>query len=252
MSPTGTLSLFRKTTLPLRLLYGRRSTIILHTLDTRFRLPRYPSIYASPPSDILLLDTPSALEVHIGAVRRAVTGKYREAHASVQGVVTQWIGVENRVEHRIKSLLPPDERLIPGTLYAAIAFLAGAILARHRALPIRLLPPALFVPTFAHFLPRTSANVRAYASELEDTHLPSMAEKHEVGKAHAGMAWARVVEGGRSAGEGVRGGVLGALERAPGATGLKLRVALGVMREMEGKVEENKVEVEEKAKERVV
>jgi organizing structure protein 2 len=165
-----------------------------------------------------------------------VTGKYREAHASVQGVVTQWIGVENQVERascafpslnkliltflrppprspldRIKSLLPPDERLIPGTLYAAIAFLTGAfltgaILARHRALPVRLLPPALFVPTFSHFLPRTSANIRA--SELEDTHLPSMGEKHEVGKVHAGMAWARVVEGGRSTGEGVRGEVL--------------------------------------------
>jgi organizing structure protein 2 len=59
-----------------------------------------------------------------------------------------------------------------------------------------------------------------------------MAEKHEVGKAHAGMAWARVVEGGRCAGVGVRGGVLGALERVHGATGLKLMEALGVVREM--------------------
>ncbi|KAJ7851066.1 apolipo protein O-domain-containing protein [Mycena olivaceomarginata] len=192
--------------------------MVARTLSGSFSRP---SIDASLPSDILLLDTPSALEAHIATVRRAVTGKYREAHASVQGVVTQWIGVENRVEHRIKSLLPPDERLIPGTLYAAIALLTGAILARHRALPIRLLlPPALFVPTFAHFLPRTSANIRA--SELEDTHLPSMAEKHE---------------GGRSAGEGVRGGVLGARERVQGATGLKLREALGVVRERKGKLE---------------
>ncbi|KAF7350235.1 MICOS complex subunit [Mycena venus] len=227
-----------------------------------------PSIYASPPSEILLLDAPSALEAHIGTVRRAVTGKYREAHASVQGVVTQWIGVENRVEHRIKSLLPPDERLVPGTLYAAVAFLTGAILARHRALPIRLLlPPALFVPTFAHFLPRTSSNIRAYASELEEHYAPGVAEKHEIGKAHAGMAWARLVEGGRGVGEGVKGGVLAAVEKVQGATGLKLREALGVVKEMEGKVErvveekiedlerkveETKVEVEEKAKERVV
>ncbi|KAJ7870733.1 hypothetical protein B0H14DRAFT_3083859 [Mycena olivaceomarginata] len=183
--------------------------MVARTLSGSFSRP---SIYASPPSDILLLDTPSALEAHIATVRRAVTGKYREAHASVQGVVTQWIGVENRVEHRIKSL-PPDERLIPGTLYAAIAFLTGAIFARHRALSIRLfLPPALF---------------------LEDTHLPSMAEKHEVGKAPAGMAWWRPKEWWGA----VKGGVLWAREGVHGATGLKLREALGVVRGMEGKVE---------------
>jgi hypothetical protein len=71
-----------------------------------------------------------------------------------------------------------------------------------------------------------------------------MAEKHEVGNAHVGMAWARVVEGGRSAGEGVRGGVLwAARERVHGATGLKLREALGVVRRV---VEEKMEDLERK------
>ncbi|KAJ7840680.1 hypothetical protein B0H14DRAFT_3457889 [Mycena olivaceomarginata] len=40
-------------------------------------------------TDILLLDTPSALETHIGTTRRALTEMSRDAHAHVQGVVSQ-------------------------------------------------------------------------------------------------------------------------------------------------------------------
>ncbi|KAF8144239.1 apolipo protein O-domain-containing protein [Mycena galopus ATCC 62051] len=220
------------------------------------------SIYAAPPTEVLLLDTPSALEAHIGTARRAVTGKYREAHAQVQGVVSQWIGVENQVENRIKSLLPPDERLVPGVLYAAVAVLSGAIVARHRALPIRmLLPPLLGAAATVHFLPKLSANVRAYVSELEDAHLPAVAQAHETGKAHAAMTWARVREGTKTAEGKVRGGVLEAVERLQGMTGLRIQEALGVARQMERKaetvIEEKIADVEaaaksDESKERVV
>ncbi|KAJ7733007.1 apolipo protein O-domain-containing protein [Mycena metata] len=227
-----------------------------------------PSIYDPPPTEILLLDTPSALEAHIGTVRRATTGKYREAHAHVQGLVSRWIGVENQVEHRVKSLLPPDERLVPGVLYAAVAFLSGAIVARHRILPIRaLLPPVLGTAALVHFNPRLSANIRAYAGALEDEHLPAVAQFHETGKAHALMGWERVREGTESARGKVSRGVLEAVEKVQGATGLRIREALGVAREIEQKVErviEEKVadlegvadtvekKAEEAAKERVV
>ncbi|KAJ6498234.1 apolipo protein O-domain-containing protein [Mycena vulgaris] len=196
------------------------------------------SIYAEPPAEILLLDTPSALEAHIGTVRRAATGRYQEAHAQVQGLVSRWIGVENRVEHRIKSLLPPDERLVPGALYAAIAFLSGAILARHRALPIRaVLPPLLGVAAATHFLPKTSANVRAYLGALEDHYVPEAARVHEVGKAHTQMTWDRVSAGVEDMRERAKGGVLEAVARVQGATGLKVREALGIARGVEAKAE---------------
>ncbi|KAJ6472023.1 apolipo protein O-domain-containing protein, partial [Mycena sanguinolenta] len=196
------------------------------------------SIYAPPQTDILLEDAPSALEEHIGTARRALTGTYRDAHSQVQGVVSQWIGVEHRVENRIKAILPPDERLVPGTLYAAVGFLSGAILARHRSLALRfLLPPLLGGAAFVHFLPKTSANVRAYASELEDAHFPSVAEKHEIGKAHAAMTWARVRDGTASARESVRGSVMAAVVRLQDATGLRIGEALGVVRDMEKKAE---------------
>lgn len=59
---------------------------------------KQPSIYPSPEPDILLLDTPSDLEKHIGTARRYVTDVYTDAHAQVQGVVSKWIGVEHAVE----------------------------------------------------------------------------------------------------------------------------------------------------------
>ncbi|KAJ7215371.1 apolipo protein O-domain-containing protein [Mycena pura] len=192
------------------------------------------SIYPDPPAEILLLDTPSALEAQIGTARRAATAHLHAAHGHVQGLVSRWIGVENRVEHRIKALLPPDERLVPGALYVAVAILSGAIVARHRSLPARaLLPPAAGTAAFAHFLPKTAANVRAYAGALEDAHLPGVAQTHETGKAHAHVAWERLRAGTARGREAVRRGVLGALDKVQGATGLKLREAIGVARAME-------------------
>jgi len=55
-------------------------------------------IYPSPQPDVVLLDTPSELEKYIGSARRKVTGVYTDAHAHVQGVVSQWIGIEHAVE----------------------------------------------------------------------------------------------------------------------------------------------------------
>ncbi|KAJ7676743.1 apolipo protein O-domain-containing protein [Mycena polygramma] len=189
------------------------------------------SLYAPPPTELFLQDTPSELEAHLGTLRRTATGQLRQAHDQVQGLVSRWIGVESRVEHRIKSLLPSDERLAPGTLYAGVAFLTGVVLVRRRALPTRaLLPPLLGAAAFVHFLPRTSANIRAYAGALEDKHFPAVAERHEVVKMHAGVAWTKVGEGVGRVRAGVKGGALEAVEQVQEATGLRLMEALGVVR----------------------
>ncbi|KAJ7792756.1 hypothetical protein B0H14DRAFT_3115112 [Mycena olivaceomarginata] len=171
------------------------------------------SIYPAAQTDILLLDTPSALDTHIGTARRTVTGMYRDAHAHVQGVISRWIGVENRVEARLNSLLPLDEPLLPGALYAAIA-LATSIFTRHRALPLRAaLPPLAGPSAFAHFLPHLSANICT-----------------------AG-AWACLAEQGAETREKARVGVVRAVEGLQRATGLHVGEALGVASEVEERVE---------------
>ena len=56
------------------------------------------SIYPEPDPQIVLVDTPSALEKQIGTAREAVTAQYNGAHNYVQGWVTRWIGIEHAVE----------------------------------------------------------------------------------------------------------------------------------------------------------
>ncbi|CAK5280017.1 unnamed protein product [Mycena citricolor] len=221
------------------------------------------SIYPAAEEEILLLNTPSDLELKIGETRRAVAGTLREAHSSVQGLVSQWIGIEGQVEARLKSLHAPNETLTPGALYAATALLAGTILTRHRAFPLRFLTPPIFgAVAFAHFLPQTSANIRAYASDLEDAHMPEVARFHETGKSHAMMGWERLKEGSLKGKDKAGESVLGALEKLQELTGLKVTEALGVVREMEKKAEgvveevvgdvlEKKESVQEKVDEKV-
>jgi organizing structure protein 2 len=150
---------------------------------------------------------------------------------------------------RLKSLLPPDEPLLPGALYAAIALLATSILTRHRALPLRAaLPPLAGAAAFAHFLPHLSANIRAYAGALEDEHLPALAHVHETGKVHSAGAWARLTEQGAETREKARVGVVRAVEGLQRATGLRVGEALGVAREVEERVEKVVHEVVEDLK----
>ncbi|KAF9486623.1 hypothetical protein BDN71DRAFT_1514812, partial [Pleurotus eryngii] len=130
-----------------------------------------------------------------------------------QGVVSKWIGVEHAIEHRVKSIIAPDEPLTPALLYVGISTLTGSILARNRGLPTRvLLPPVFLLASLNHFLPKTSANLSAYFSALEETYFPTVAEKHAIANAHSRMTWERVKEGTQSGREGVMKGVEGAVE----------------------------------------
>ncbi|KAH7927019.1 hypothetical protein BV22DRAFT_1032243 [Leucogyrophana mollusca] len=197
--------------------------------ETREKLPIYPT----PTPEIVLLSTPSTLETRIGEVRREVRSVFDSAHARVQGVVDRWIGVEEAVESRIKSFRDPTEPLTPGILYVGVSTLTASILSRSRGLPTRfLLPPTLLLLSFAQFLPRTAANVGAYAEELEDRYVPTFGEKRRIGVAHSRMAWERAKEGAAGGRESLGRGVEGMVHKVEEGTGLKLREVMGWAREV--------------------
>jgi organizing structure protein 2 len=126
----------------------------------------------------------------------------------------------------VKSLIAPDEPLTPGILYVAVATLSGSVLARNRSIVSRaLLPAALFALSANHFLPKTTANVRAYASDLEDAYAPGLAHVHETGKAHTAMGVARAQEAIRSGYAAAERGLAVALGRVQDSTGLKVKDA---------------------------
>ncbi|EJD05217.1 uncharacterized protein FOMMEDRAFT_105442 [Fomitiporia mediterranea MF3/22] len=199
-----------------------------------------PPIYPVPEPQLVLIDTPSELERQIRLGRERLTARYADSYAYVQGWVDRWIGVEQAVEQRIKSFKAPDEQLTPGILYVGVATLSGSILARSRGLPTRfLLPPTLFLLSFNHFLPKTTSNIGAYVSDLEHTYAPRAAQFTDTAVAHTQMTWEMAkdkVGEGRAA---LERGVESAVGSVQGATGLKLREALGMSRAF-GKVAEER------------
>ncbi|KAF7759912.1 hypothetical protein Agabi119p4_11607 [Agaricus bisporus var. burnettii] len=204
------------------------------------------SIYPSPNPDIILVETPSALETQIGVIRRSICQTYSNGHAYVQGWVSRWIGVEHAVERRVKSIVTPQESLTPGLLYVGVATLTGSILARNRRPITRLiLPPVFFAVSAKHFLPKTTHNLSDYLGSIEDAHLPAFAEKHEIAKQHSAMTWDRIKEATQETRGHINRGALNIVEKIQEATGLKLRETLGLGEEVKQHVEEKVAEVQE-------
>ncbi|KAI0065008.1 hypothetical protein BV25DRAFT_1989730 [Artomyces pyxidatus] len=203
------------------------------------------SIYPAVDEDVVVVDSPSQLETQIGVARRAATGVFNNVHGQVQGVISKWIGLEQAVEHRVKSIIAPDEPLTPGLLYVGVASLTGSIFARNRFILTRLfLPPTLFFLSLDYFLPKTSHNLSEYFGSLEDTYFPTFAAKHEIAKAHTGMTWERVKDASHDGRLKFEAGLGSVVKKIQEVTGLKVEEALG-----QGKVTVTKVakEVESKA-----
>ena len=111
------------------------------------------------------------------------------------------------------------------------------------------LPPTLLLLSFDHFLPKTYHNLSSYLGSLEDKHLPAVAEKHDIAKAHTVMTWERLrdaTKGGRAT---LGSGVENAVHKAQGATGLKFKEALGWGKGVSDKALVAAKEIVEQAKE---
>ncbi|EJD54477.1 hypothetical protein AURDEDRAFT_156258 [Auricularia subglabra TFB-10046 SS5] len=198
-------------------------------------------IYSQPEPEIHFEPDPSRLELEIRRVRLLATDQYLSARSQVRQGVERWIGVEQRVEKRIKSLKAKDESLTPGALYAGVAALTGSVIARNRALPVRvLLPPALLAGALPYFLPHTSANVGAYLRDLERAHAPGVAQTHDELARQSRETWEKTRAAVGSAGARARDGVQWAVAQTQQLTGLRLREAIG-WAEKESKKEENVV-----------
>ncbi|KIM59534.1 hypothetical protein SCLCIDRAFT_1217663 [Scleroderma citrinum Foug A] len=191
-------------------------------------LPDKLSIYPKATPELVLLDTPSPLELQIGNVRRELCGYYTGARTHVQGIVDRWIHIENMVETRIKSFRDPTEPLNPALLFTGISALTASIFARSRSLPTRfLLPPLSFLGAFIYFLPRTASRIGSYAEELEDRYIPKLGEVRRTGVAHGAMAVERLRESAKEGKETLEKGARSVVDAVEDTTGLKLGDVFG-------------------------
>ncbi|KAG8215384.1 apolipo protein O-domain-containing protein [Butyriboletus roseoflavus] len=207
-------------------------------------LSEKPSIYPNPPPTLVLLDTPSPLELRIGQVRREVCGYYSGARTRVQGVIDRWIHVEQAVESRLKSFRDPAEPLNPGLLYTGVSTLTASVVVRSRSLPVRFVLPSIsLIGAFAYFLPRTAGRVGGWVEELEGRYAPRVGEIRRTGVAHTSMTFSMLGERYREGKEGLGKGAMSVVEGIESSTGLRLSGALGWARAGDDKKsgsEENK------------
>lgn len=149
-------------------------------------------------------------------------------------------------------MLPKDESLNPGLIYVLIAGLTGSVLARPRSLPIRFLAPPLFVVASApYFLPKTSANVRAYLSDTEDRLVPEFAASHDRINAAVSMHWEMLKDRLGRAGEEAQSLSRRAVRGVEDATGLKVAEAIKASREEVQREKERLEQIREGGLERV-
>ncbi|KAL1411425.1 hypothetical protein Q8F55_002381 [Vanrija albida] len=215
------------------------------------KLPIYSAADEAKP--IVLVETVNPLTEHITAAREATAGALGSARGVVESGVSNWIGFERKVEGEVKQIVSPDEPLVPGLIYVAVAGLTGSVLTRTRAFPIRFLAPPVFAAiALPYFLPKTAHNLRQYISDAEDKHIPEFAEKHDRINSALELHWQLALDKLRGAGNDVSTWSNKAVEGVESATGLKMAEAVRVGQErVEAATARAKREVEraaEKAK----
>lgn len=104
-----------------------------------------------------------------------------------------------------------------------VAGLTGSVLTRTRSFPVRFLAPPLFtLAAMPYFLPKTSHNIRAYLSDVEDRVAPEFAAKHDHFNSMMNMHWNMALDKLRGAGGDVDGWARRARQGVQDATGLNV------------------------------
>ena len=100
----------------------------------------------------------------------------------IRELVNSWIGVEHSIEKTLKQVAPKKQEspLIPGALYALVCGMAGSIVARNRALPIRILTPlTVSIAASAYFIPEATRNVYNLLLEQEARYFPGVKQAQD-------------------------------------------------------------------------
>lgn len=135
--------------------------------------------------------------------------------------------------------------MTPGIIYVLIAGLTGSVISRTRAFPIRFLTPPLFtVLAMPYFLPKTSANIRQYLSDVEDRQFPEFAQRHDQIMATSESHWEMLKDRVGGASKDVGTWSKSAVEGIERNTGLKVGDVVRRGQEAASKV---RTEIERKA-----
>ncbi|KAK9759350.1 hypothetical protein K7432_017801 [Basidiobolus ranarum] len=118
------------------------------------------NIYDEPVVPVVVIEEPTRLETLGKQLRGALRCNINYAQKQVQGLVNEWIRVEQRVENTVKQVVPKTEKVFPGAFYILVSGMAGSIFARNKNILFRLTAPLTFATASSfYFLPQTSRSV---------------------------------------------------------------------------------------------
>ncbi|KAL1918619.1 uncharacterized protein VTP21DRAFT_2641 [Calcarisporiella thermophila] len=134
-------------------------------------------IYDEPQPEYVLVLEPSRLEKISSQTQSFAQTSFQSLQSRLHSITKQWIGFEQCVEHKIKELVDPADRLVPNSIYVGVTGLAGTIIARRRGIILRALTPLLFAGVAAwYWVPGTSRNVVRELERLEKEGWPQLGQ----------------------------------------------------------------------------
>lgn len=121
------------------------------------------------------------LSKHIRQYRLSLHSLITQGENYLDTTISRFLNAEHSLAETVASVGPSrtsNEQLLPGTLYIAVATMAGAIVSRRRLFPIRALTPvAVGIGASWYFLPQTTRNVGDLLWRYEEK-VPQVAEAH--------------------------------------------------------------------------
>lgn len=137
------------------------------------------------------------LATHVGTARRFINVHYRLACERFDEAFTKYLSYEHSVTRTVAGLAPPKdspEKVLPGSIYVAIATMAAGIVTRRRLWPVRAVTPLLVgVGAAWYFVPETARNVGDLLWEWEQK-VPQVAQTHQEVRDSAEEAWRKTYE----------------------------------------------------------
>ncbi|ORX85166.1 hypothetical protein K493DRAFT_307330 [Basidiobolus meristosporus CBS 931.73] len=139
------------------------------------------SIYDEPVVPVVVIEESTRLETLGRHLRGVLKDNLNYVQNQVQGLVNEWIRVEQRVETTVKQIVPRTEKVFPGAFYILVSGMAGSIFARKRNVLFKIAAPITFATASSfYFLPKTSRSVTFHLLRKFDENKVAKAEVAQV------------------------------------------------------------------------
>ncbi|CCD24572.1 Mic26p NDAI_0D02580 [Naumovozyma dairenensis CBS 421] len=132
--------------------------------------------------DGISIRNPNYLNDYIRSQRTKLAGFVEKTNGKINDATSRYIDKEQNITTTIKDLhTNPEEKLLPGLSYTAVAFMTGSILVSKRNFMLRYtVPMVLGISCFSIVMPCTFNNVKHLTYNLENKYMPNFTRRQDM------------------------------------------------------------------------